>query len=46
MILHATMINHLRLTLRVQCNSGFTSCGPQFPYSISRRETLSLIGRS
>ena len=42
-ILHATMTNQLKLMLRVECDPAFQACGPEFPFTITRKETLTLV---
>ena len=42
---HATMTNNLALKIRVQCDAAFQACGPELPYSITRKEVLALVPR-
>lgn len=44
-IIHATMDNYLKLKLRVQCDAGFKRCGPEFPFTITRKETLVRVSK-
>ena len=44
-IIHATMENYLKLKLRVQCDAAFKRCGPELPFSITRRETLDRVSK-